>query len=293
MIVITAPTSKIGRQVLDNLLDSTEAIRVVARDPNRLPATVRQRAEIIEGSHADRDVVHRAFDGADSVFWLVPANLSSESVYDAYVRFSIPAANAIVRHHVRRMVTISSLGRHQQRYAGHISASLAMDDLLRSTGAHLRALTMPSFMDNLLWQMHSIKDDGLISFTLPGNLRMPVVATRDIAAVASRLLLDHQWTGQDSLAVLGPENISFEEMAQILSEVLDRPVRFVQGNRDDYKQGFVNRGYSDAIAQGMVDMDIAIEQGLYSAMRGTSAIAGHTSFRQWAEEVFKPAFNAL
>ncbi len=36
-------------------------------------------------------------------------------------------------------------------YAGHVSASLAIDDLLRSTGVHLRALTMPSFMDNMLY----------------------------------------------------------------------------------------------------------------------------------------------
>lgn len=74
MIVITAPTSKIGRQVLDTILDSEEAIRVIARDPSRLSDKVRESVEIIQGSHADRDVVDRAFDGADSVFWLVPAN---------------------------------------------------------------------------------------------------------------------------------------------------------------------------------------------------------------------------
>lgn len=293
MIVITAPTSKIGKQVLDNILDSDDAIRVIVRDPNRLPDAVRQRVEIIQGSHADRDVVDRAFDGADSVFWLVPANPKADSVYDAYVQFSIPAADAIVRHHVDRIVTISALGRGQQRYAGHVSASLAMEDLLRSTGANVRALTMPSFMDNMLWQLRSIKNDGIISFTIPGNLKAPSVATRDIAAVASRLLLDREWTGQDSLAVLGPEDISFEDMAEILTEVLGRPVRFVQGSRDDYKQGFLSRGYSDAMAQSMVDMDIAKEHGLDNVIQRTPENSSPTSFRQWAEEVLKPAFNAL
>ena len=62
-----------------------------------------------------------------------------------------------MRYGIERVVTISALGREEQRYAGHVSASLAMDDLLRSTGAHLRALTMPSFMDNMLWQAPSIK----------------------------------------------------------------------------------------------------------------------------------------
>ena len=41
MIVITTPTGLIGHQVLDNLLDSGEALRVIARDPSALPAGVR------------------------------------------------------------------------------------------------------------------------------------------------------------------------------------------------------------------------------------------------------------
>lgn len=293
MIVITAPTSKIGRQVLDTILESEESIRVIARDPSRLSDRVLESVEIIQGSHADRDVVDRAFDGADSVFWLVPASPKAQSVYDAYVRFSIPAADAIVKHHVERIVTISALGRGQQLYGGHISASFAMEDLLRSTGANVRALTMPSFMDNMLWQVRSIKNDGVIHFTLPGNLKAPWVATRDIAAVASRLLVDHEWTGQDSLAVLGPEDLSLEEMAEILSEVLGKPVRFVQGSRREYKKGFLGYGYSEAMAQSMVDMDIAAERGINNAVQRTAENSTPTSFRQWVEEVLKPAFDVL
>lgn len=89
MIVITAPTSKIGRQVLERVLESGEDIRVITRDPLRIPEAVRERVEVIQGSHADREVVHQAFEGADAVFWLVPADKQAVSVYDAYVRFSI------------------------------------------------------------------------------------------------------------------------------------------------------------------------------------------------------------
>jgi hypothetical protein len=55
MIVVTAPTSNIGRQVLDNI-NSGEAIRVIARDPARLPAQTRDRVEVVQGSHSDFDV---------------------------------------------------------------------------------------------------------------------------------------------------------------------------------------------------------------------------------------------
>ena len=49
MIVITAPTGNIGHQVVENVLGSGEAIRVIARDPSRLPAQVLDRAEVVDG----------------------------------------------------------------------------------------------------------------------------------------------------------------------------------------------------------------------------------------------------
>jgi len=292
MIVVTAPTSSVGRQVVADLLEHEEPVRVIARDPDRLPAEVRNRVEVVVGWHRDRDVVDRAFDGADSVFWLMPADHSATSVYQAYVGTSIPAADAVVRHGVARVVIISALGRGVQCYAGHVSASLAMEDLFRSTAAHVRALTMPSFMDNLLRQVDAIRDEGVIRGTLPADLKLPSVATRDIAAVAARLLLVHTWTGQESLGVLGPEDLSRADMAAILSDVLGRGIRYEPGSRARTKQALIGAGFSDAIAQGLIDMDLAKEHGIDTALPRTAENSSPTSFRQWAEEVLEPALTS-
>jgi uncharacterized protein YbjT (DUF2867 family) len=68
MIVVTTPTGLIGHQVLNSLLASSEPIRVIVRDPSRLPAHIRERVEVVQGSHGDLDVVNQAFAGAHSVF---------------------------------------------------------------------------------------------------------------------------------------------------------------------------------------------------------------------------------
>ena len=65
VIVITTPTGLIGHQVLDNLLNSAAAIRVIVRDPSRLSSQVRARVEVVQGSHGDPDVVNAAFAGAE------------------------------------------------------------------------------------------------------------------------------------------------------------------------------------------------------------------------------------
>jgi uncharacterized protein YbjT (DUF2867 family) len=267
MIVITTPTGQIGHQVLSNVLGSGEPIRVIARDPSRLPAQARERVEVVLGSHGDIDVADRAFAGADAVFWLVPPDPRGDSVEAAYVAFTRPACDAFKRYEVQRVVGISALGRGTPvaANAGLVTASLAMDDLIASTGVSYRALTMPSFMDNLLRQVESIKHQGMFLLPISGDRKLPSCATRDIATAAATLLLDHSWSGQASVAVLGPEDLSYNDTAQIMSEVLGKPVRFQQIPGEAFKARLMQRGMSEAMAQGTLDMWVARNQGLDNA----------------------------
>jgi uncharacterized protein YbjT (DUF2867 family) len=293
-IVITTPTGRIGRQVLGTLLGSGEPIRVITRDPSRLPAQALERVEVVPGSHGDFSVVDQAFAGADAVFWLVPPDPRAESVTAAYVDFTRPACEAVKRHEVKRVVGVSALGRGTAvaGNAGLVTASLAMDDLIEGTGAGYRALAMPSFMDNILGQAERIKSQGVFSSPISGDRKLPSCATRDIAAVAARLLLDDSWSGTGSVPVLGPEDLSFNDMARIMSEVLGKPVRFQRITAGALKTALTGRGMSEAMAQGMVDMMVAKNEGLDNAEPRTPRSATPTTFRQWCEEILKPVILA-
>ena len=288
MIVVTTPTGTIGRQVIQNLLPSGEPVRVIARDPSRLAPGIRERVEVVEGSHGDADVVNRAFAGADAVFWLVPADIHAGSVDAAFVDFSRPACAAFLGQGVKRVVGISALGRGVNANAGHVSASLRMDDLIAATGVSFRALAMPSFMDNLLWQVEPIKSQGAFFGPISGDHKAPSCATRDIAAVVARLLLDPSWDGHGSVPVLGPEDISFNDMARIMADVLGKPVRYQRIPVEAVRSRLKGNGYSDAMAQAMVDMFVAKEEGLDNAEPRTPEGSTPTSFREWCEDVLKP-----
>jgi uncharacterized protein YbjT (DUF2867 family) len=292
MIVVTASTGTIGRQVLKNLLVGDERIRVIVRDPSRLSPQTRARVEVVQGSHGDIHVVNRAFAGADALFWLVPADPRAKSVEAAYVDFARPACDAIKSRGIRRVVDITALGRGLPiaQHAGYVTASLAMNDLVKSTGVSYRALTMPSFMDNIIRQLESIKNEGMFFSPISGNRKLPACATRDIADVAAKLLLDSSWSGQEDVAVLGPEDLSCNDMAQIMSEMLGKPIRFQQISFEAYKARFIEVGMSEAMAQGMTDMAIAKNTGLDNAEPRTPENTTPTSFRQWCAEVLKPAY---
>ena len=293
MIVITTPTGQIGRQVLDRVLDGAGAqpVRVIVRDPAKLPDQVRRRVEVIEGSHGDADVVDRAFEGADTVFWLVPADDAAPTIEDAYVGFTRPAADALKRHGVERVVGISALGRGTAvaKHAGHVTASLAMDDLIAGTGVAYRALTMPSFMDNLIWQAVPIKTNGVFFGPIDGDRNLPTCATRDIAATAARLLLDDSWSGFEEVPVLGPEDLSSNDMARIMSEVLGTPVRYQQIPFETFTANLTGRGMSPMLAQAMTDMMAAKNEGLDNGVVRTPQNSTPTSFYQWCEDTLKPA----
>ncbi|GAB2871353.1 NAD(P)H-binding protein [Actinoallomurus bryophytorum] len=292
MIVVTTPTGSIGNQVIAGLLRSGEPVRVIARDPSRLSSQVSERVEVVRGSHGDADVVGKAFAGADAVFWLVPPDPRATSVEAAYLDFSRPACDAFRSQGVGRVVGVSALGRGVPGNAGNVSASLALDDLIASTGVSYRALTMPSFMDNLLRQTEAIRSQGMIFSPISADLKAPVCATRDIADAAVRLLLDPSWSGSGDVPVLGPEDLSFDDMAQIMSEVLGRPIRPQQVPVEAYRSGLTDHGFSEAMAQAMADMATAKNNGLDNAEPRTPQATTPTTFRQWCEEVLKPAVLA-
>ena len=296
MIVITAPTGHIGHQVLSHVLASNQKVRVIARDPAKLSAGVRDRVEVVQGSHGDKEVVARAFEGADALFWLVPPDGQAENVDSAYVGFTRPAAEALRCRGVQRVVDVSALGRGTAYagQAGHVTASLAMDDLIASTGVAFRALTAPSFMDNLLRQVPVIKQQGMFFDVISPDHRAPSVATRDIAAVAARLLVDDSWTGQEAVPVLGPDDLSADEMAAVVSEVLQTPVRYQQSPRQAVWDRLAGSGLSPAMAKAMFDMMVAKDNGLDNgvARAPRNAIDTPTTFRQWCEDTLKPAVEA-
>ncbi|MCU1392132.1 MAG: NmrA family protein [Ilumatobacteraceae bacterium] len=74
-----------------------------------------------------------------------------------------------------------------------------------------------------------------------------------------------------------------------MSEVLGKPVHFQQIAEEAYKSTFVEHGMSDAMAQGMLDMAIAKNQGLDNAEPRTPENTSPTTFRQRCETELKPA----
>lgn len=288
MLVITTPTGHIGRQTLTHLLASDVSVRVIARDPSRLDPEVRDRVEIVEGSHADPGVLVRALDGADGLLWLVPPSFQGVTARDYYLDFTRPAAAAIRAHGVSHVVGISSAGHGWATGAGLLSAGFAMDAEIESAGVAYRALSMPAYMENLLGQAAAIRDQGTFAMAYDPDRVLALVATRDIATVAAGLLTDRSWEGQENLPVFGPDHLTPGQMAQVISEVLGHTVTYSRLSLADVAAAMTQRGASDGVARDMVEMISAQNAGIYDADHAAASPTS-TGFRTWCEEILRPA----
>jgi len=288
-IVVTTPTGHIGSQLVKDLLAAGEAVRVIARDPARLAAEVRDRVEVVQGSSDDEAVLMRALEGAESLFLVVPPSFTAKDATAYYLQFTRPVCRAVEAQSVRRVVSVSGIGRKVAVAAGPVTAAFAKDAEIERTGVDFRALWCPGFMENMLRQVDSLKHQGMFFGPSRPDVKAPQVATRDIAASGARLLRDRSWTGQGGLAVLGPEDLSFDDMAAIMTEVLGKPIRFQSVSGDAYKAQLMKLGASAELAQGLVEMCAAKDNGLDSSEPRTPENTTPTSFRQWCEEVLKPA----
>ena len=208
--------------------------------------------------------------------------------------FSKPACAAVTRSGIGHVVDVIGLGgdtRWRDR-GGLLTVSVRMDEMFAATGAAHRALAMPSFMDNMLMQLDSIREQGMFFGPLDGDQKAPTCATRDIAAAAARLLTNRSWGGQSEIPVLGPEDLSPHDMAATMSYVLGKPIRYQQVPFDAFEAQLRGQGMSGSFVQGFIEMMHAKAEGVDTAQPRTPEETTPTTFRQWCEEELKPALNA-
>ncbi|QGG93603.1 NAD(P)H-binding protein (plasmid) [Agrobacterium sp. MA01] len=279
MILLTTPTGDIGRRVLSRLLTAGASVRVIARNASKLP--LNPALDVVEGSMADADTIARALPSVTRVFWLPPGDATLPSPEAAYGGVSKAFCDAVPGSRVTHIVGISALGRGWPKPAGHVTATLAVDDMIANTGAHYRALACASLMDNIGRQAEPIRTIGQFFQPTPANLKLPHVAKADVAQVAADLLLDPEWTGVETIPLLGPEDLSFDQMAAIMSEVLGREIVASELSMAHFGQMMRELGASDGMAQAYVEMLTAKNEGMDHLVTSASRRDTPTTFRTW------------
>jgi uncharacterized protein YbjT (DUF2867 family) len=137
------------------------------------------------------------------------------------------------------------------------------------------------------WSAETIKARGELQSSL-GSTPASHVDARDIAAVIATVLTDPlgRHAGQIHL-VTGPAALSFDHVAETLSRVLGKPVRYRNLEDAELKAGLRAAGQSEWQATALVELNVYARQGHASVVtdavqRITGRRAG--SLEQWVRD---------
>ncbi|WP_338865444.1 NmrA family NAD(P)-binding protein [Myxococcus stipitatus] len=290
-IVINTPNGKIGRNLALRLLDAGVALTVISRNAQNVADLAKRGATVVEGSSDDAAVLDRAFEGASALFWLTPPAARPDFLEWAEGMGRLAARKA-KQHGVKRVVVLSSIGAQTGRGTGPVGALLAVEEAFKAAVPDVTILRPGYFMENLLREVQGLASAGSIFLPLPSDRKLPFVATADIGDKAAEVLLDGAWKGHRYVGVHGPRDVTYAEVAGVLSEVLGKPVRFVQVTMADARKAMAGAGVPGFMTDLILELYQSVTEGrMDPAEPRSTETTTPTTLAQWAKDNLVPALT--
>jgi len=288
--VILGASGNTGSIIADFLLSKGKKVRVVGRDAGRLQRFVRKGAEAFTADLSDAAALTKALSGARAAYLLLPpivSRVEQEQQSDAI-------AKAVKESGLRYAVHLSSYGAHVPEGTGPVTGLHSSEQKLNAISdlnvLHLRAAY---FMENNLAAIEMIRGMGIFGHTLLHDLKLPMIATRDVGDYAARRLLDLDFSGKQTRELLGERDLSMAEVTAVIARGIGKPdLRYQQFPYDQMQQALTQAGFSPKKAGVYIEMFQAINEGVLAAQEPRSPEnTTPTSFETFVQDVFAPAYH--
>jgi uncharacterized protein YbjT (DUF2867 family) len=261
--LITGATGDIGSKVVELLIQRDERPRVFVRDGDKARERFGDIVEVRVGDLDDATVLRAALEGIESLFLV-----NSGPAIPQRDELAAAAAKAA---RVKHLVKLSSMDVNQKLAIGawHEQGEAA----IRATGIPFTFVQPTGFMSNLLAWTSSIRGEGVVR-SATGEGRRAFIHSADIAEVATKALMTGEYSGR-SLAVTGPEALSFSEATEKIGTAIGKQLRFQAISDDDARQRYSAVSGSEEETEAHVSLWRAIREGrLATVTDGVERILG-------------------
>jgi uncharacterized protein YbjT (DUF2867 family) len=279
-ILVTGATGTVGREVIKQLAMEDVNVRagvhsvITGENLKRLPGV-----EIVEIDFREPKSLHAAFTHVDRLMLITP--LAEDQLEMA--KNLVDEAKAKGVKHIVRLSALGAgaepgiqLGRWHREIENYIEASGIPYTLIRPA----------SYMQNLVhYNAASIKQEG--KFYLPvGDGKLSCIDTRDIAAVAVKVLTTDDHYGE-TYEITGPETLSHQEMAALLSQATGKEINFVDVPEAAVREGMLSQHIPEQVVHALLELYAAHKSGKSAGVTNTvEEVTGRSphTFRQFAKD---------
>jgi uncharacterized protein YbjT (DUF2867 family) len=296
MYVIVGASGNTGHIVAKNLLAHGQKVRVVGRNAAHLQPLAAEGAEIFIGDVTDAASLARAFQHAESAYVMIPPNPTSNDFRGFQETVSDAIAAAVKNAGLSNVVSLSSFGADKASGTGPVVGLYNLEQKLNEIeGANVLHLRAGYFMENALPQVGAIRMTGSAVGPVRPDLKLPMIATRDIGAVAADVLLRLDVRGKQTRELQGERVLDYTEAAVIIGKAIGNPgLGYIQAPDDQMRAAMVQMGMSANFVGLILEMADALNRGHMRALEPRSARnTTPTSFETFVGEVFVPAYQQV
>jgi uncharacterized protein YbjT (DUF2867 family) len=294
MYVITGATGNTGHVLATRLLEAGQKVRVVGRSRERLQGFADKHAEVAVADLRDENAVVRAFSDANAVFALIPPSMTSTDYRAEQNQTSDVIAAAIKKTGVPNVVSLSSVGADKPDGTGPVAGLHYLEQRLNEMAdlnvLHLRPAY---FMENTLSQVMPIRMMGVTAGPLHSDLRIPMIATRDIGIAAADALLRLDFRGKQTKELHGERDISYNEVTAIIGKAIGKPeLAYKELSSSEFQAALEQMGVSANVAGLIAELGEALNSGhikMFDPRSSSNSTA--TSYEAFVADVFVPAFG--
>lgn len=295
MYVVTGATGNTGRVVANRLLDQGKKVRVIGRNRERLQPFVARGAEAFVADLSDQAAVKQAFAGANAVYAMIPPNVASPDFRSEQRRVTAAIAAALEQAGIEHAVTLSSVGADKESGTGPVVGLREWEEAFnRIAGLNVVHLRAGYFMENTLGQVGAVGTMGKTAGPLRGDLKLPLIATKDIGNKAAEWLLALDFKGKQTRELLGQRDLSMNEVTAIIGKAIEKPdLEYAQLPDAVMEPIFVQMGMSSNMAAQILEMAKALNFGHMRALEPRAAQnTTPVSFETFVKEEFVPLYRA-
>jgi len=274
-VLVTGATGNTGSLLVPALLKAGVDVRVFVRDEAKAKPLMDLGVEVVTGDLDEPETILPAVKNIDKIYLLTwngeTALKQAQNVINAA---KYEGVSHIIRH--------SMWGPDNSRI---IKQGYEIEEIIKSSGLQWTLLKPTFYMQNTMMAAQTISSDGVIYWDMKdGKLAMNDV--RDIADAAFAVITGEGHEGK-SYILTGPEAISFNDVANTFSKVLDKEVKYVNVPGEASLQSMTGMGVPEWIAKGYVElMEGFSENFANSTTKNVENLTGHParSFEQFAND---------